>query len=61
MDFEDLGVEAKINFEEFKTFKQFNRYAPFKPPPPFDVAQGFLSRVAGEDEGGGLNDLNEQS
>jgi hypothetical protein len=36
----------------FKTFKSFNRFAPFNSP------TSFLPRVAGEDEGGGLNDLN---
>ena len=36
----------------FKTFKPFNRYAPFKPPPLV------LPRDAGEDEGRGFNDLN---
>jgi hypothetical protein len=43
----------------FKTFKTFNRYAPFKPSPFFEAATiGFLPRDAGEDEGGGLNVLN---
>jgi hypothetical protein len=36
----------------FKTFKPFNRSAPFKPPP------FVLPRDAGEDSGGGLNGLN---
>jgi hypothetical protein len=31
----------------FKTFKSFNRFAPFNPPPLV------LPRDAGEDEGGG--------
>ena len=36
----------------FKSFKTFNRYAPFKPPPYV------LPRDAGEETGGGLNELN---
>jgi hypothetical protein len=44
----------------FKTFKPFNRYAPFKPPPRITSGAGslVLPRDAGEDEGGGFNDLN---
>jgi hypothetical protein len=36
----------------FKSFKPFNRCAPFKPSPYI------LPRDAGEDRGGGLNGLN---
>jgi len=36
----------------FKTLKPLNRCAPFNPPPLV------LPRDAGEDEGGGLSDLN---
>ena len=32
--------------EKFKTFKPFNRCAPFKPPPSFDAAQDRLSSPA---------------
>ena len=39
----------------FKTFQSFNRCAPFK---PFLGRRDFLPATAGEDEGGGLNDLN---
>jgi hypothetical protein len=35
-----------------KTFNSFKKFKSFKPPPLF------LPRVAGEDEGGGLNGLN---
>jgi len=43
----------------FKTFKPFNRCAPFKPSPIFEAAAKFLlPRVAAEDAGEGLNDLN---
>jgi hypothetical protein len=42
-----------MNLQGFKLFKRFNRYAKFNPPPLF------LPRVAGEDEGGGLNGLND--
>ena len=55
----DSGVKLRALSEEphsvkptFKTFKPFNRFAPFNSP------TSFLPRVAGEDEGGGLNDLN---
>jgi hypothetical protein len=37
----------------FKSFNPFNRFAPFNPSPLH------LPRVAGEDEGGGLSDLND--
>ena len=40
-------------FNPFNRFARFNRYAPFKPP------TSFLPRDAGEDEGGGLNGLND--
>ena len=37
-----------MNFERFKTFKPFNRFAPFNPPPFFAaVANAFLPRDAG--------------
>ena len=36
----------------FKAFKLFNRYAPFNFP------SFILPRIAGEERGGGLNDLN---
>ncbi len=42
------------NYSSFKTFKPFNRYAPFKPPPRITSGAGslVLPRDAGEDEGG---------
>ena len=43
----------------FERFKPFNCFAPFNPPPFFEaVANAFLPRDAGEDQGGGLNVLN---
>jgi hypothetical protein len=33
-------------FNPFNCFAQFNRYAPFKPPPSFDDAQDMLSSPA---------------
>jgi hypothetical protein len=46
-------------FKTFKPLKSLKRYAPFKPPPFFDVITWvILPRVAGEDSEGSLSDLN---
>jgi hypothetical protein len=47
-----IGWRRDFKKLKFKTFKPFNRYAPFKPPPYV------LPRDAGEETGGGLSDLN---
>jgi len=48
-----VNLDAKNidNLEEFKMFKPFNRYVPFKPPPSSSPAS------RGRNRGRGLNDL----
>jgi hypothetical protein len=39
-------MECQESFNPFNRFARFNRYAPSKPPPSFDVAQDRLSSPA---------------